>query len=63
VVLADKGYADAGDHIRTPYKGKVKPASQKDANWAHARRRGPGKRAYAQLKTWCILHAQGDRSG
>jgi hypothetical protein len=29
VVLADKGYTGAGDHIRTPCKGKNKPASQK----------------------------------
>jgi hypothetical protein len=32
VVLADKGYTGAGDHIRTPYKGRNKPASQKAAN-------------------------------
>src|SRR5437762_8608673 len=50
VVLADKGYTGAGDHIRTPYKGKNKPASQKAANRAHARLRGPGERANAQLK-------------
>ena len=36
VVLADKGYADADEHIRTPYKGRNKPASQKKANRAHA---------------------------
>jgi hypothetical protein len=35
VVLADKGYAGAGDHVRTPYRGRGKPASQKDANRAH----------------------------
>ena len=55
VVLADKGYTGAGDHIRTPYKGKNKPASQKAANRAHATLRGPGERANAQLKTWRIL--------
>ena len=55
VVLADKGYAGAGDHIRTPYKGKNKPASQKAANRAHAQLRSPGERANAQLKTWRIL--------
>jgi hypothetical protein len=27
VVLADKGYHGAGDHIRTPYRGRNKPAS------------------------------------
>jgi DDE superfamily endonuclease len=35
-VLADKGYHGAGDHVRTPYRGKNKPASQKAANRAHA---------------------------
>ena len=55
IVLADKGYAGAGDHIRTPYKGRNKPASQKAANRAHAKLRGPGERANAQLKTWRIL--------
>ena len=29
VVLADKGYHGAGGHLRTPYKGKSKPESQK----------------------------------
>ena len=55
IVLADKGYTGAGDHIRTPYKGKNKPESQKAANRAHAKLRGPGERANAQLKTWRIL--------
>jgi hypothetical protein len=41
VVLADKGYHSAGEHIRTPYKGRNKPASQKAANRAHAKLRGP----------------------
>jgi hypothetical protein len=54
-ILADKGYAGTGEHIRTPYKGRNKPASQKDANRAHARLRGPGERANAQLKSWRIL--------
>jgi DDE superfamily endonuclease/Helix-turn-helix of DDE superfamily endonuclease len=34
IVLADKGYTGAGDHVRTPYKGKNKPESQKAANTA-----------------------------
>ena len=55
VVLAEKGYAGADEHIRTPYKGRNKPASQKEANRAHARLRGPGERANAQLKSWRIL--------
>jgi hypothetical protein len=36
------------------YKGKNKPAPQKTANCAHAKLRGPGERANAQLKTWRI---------
>jgi DDE superfamily endonuclease len=50
-----KGYTGASDHIRTPYKGRIKPSSQKAANRAHAKLRGPGQRANAQLKTWRIL--------
>jgi hypothetical protein len=55
IVLADKGYIGAGQHILTPYRGRGKPASQKAANSAHARLRAPGERANAQLKTWRIL--------
>jgi len=54
IVLADKGYDGAGDHIRTPYKERNKPASQKAANRAHAELRSPGERASAQLKTRSI---------
>src|SRR5215469_15916841 len=36
VVLADKGYHGAGDPELTPYRGRNKPASQKEANRAHA---------------------------
>ena len=54
VVLGDKGYLGE-DRIRTPYRGRNKPASQKDANRAHARLRAPGERANAQLKTWRIV--------
>jgi DDE superfamily endonuclease len=50
VVLADKGYHGAWDHIRTPCKGKSKPESQKAASRAHAKLRSPGERANAQLK-------------
>jgi hypothetical protein len=54
VTLADKGYQGSA-WAKTPYKGKNKPESQKDANRAHARLRGPGERANAQLKCWHIL--------
>ena len=55
IVLADKGYTGAGQHVLTPYRGRNKPAPQKTANSAHARLRAPGERANAQLKTWGIL--------
>jgi hypothetical protein len=55
LILADKGYVGAGPHIQTPYKSKNKPESQKTANRSHAKLRGPGERANAQLKNWKIL--------
>jgi hypothetical protein len=55
LTLADKGYQGADDPVITPYKGKNKPESQRQANRAHARLRGPGERANAQLKSWRIL--------
>ena len=55
VTLADKGYTGAGDHVRVPYKGTNKPASQKDANRAHARLRGPGERANAPAQVLAHL--------
>jgi DDE superfamily endonuclease/Helix-turn-helix of DDE superfamily endonuclease len=55
VVLADKGYIGAGEHVHTPYRGRNKPASQKAANRAHAQLRPPGERANAHLKTSHIL--------
>jgi hypothetical protein len=55
IVLADKAYIGAGQHVLTPYRGRGKPASQKAANSAHAKLRAPGERANAQLKHWGIL--------
>jgi len=55
IVLADKGYHGAGPPLITSYRGRNKPASQKEANKAHARLRAPGERANAQLRTWHIL--------
>ncbi len=37
ITLADKGYHGAGEPVHTPYRGRNKPASQKQANRAHAR--------------------------
>ena len=54
IALADKGYHGydpTGRHVVTPYKGRYKSEPQKDANRAHARLRGPGERANAQLKS------------
>lgn len=55
LALADKAYQGAEGPVLTPYKGKNKPESQKHANRAHAKLRGPGERANAQLKSWKIL--------
>ena len=46
---------ETGKHVITPYKGRNKPQSQKNANRAHARLRGPSERANAQLKSWRVL--------
>jgi hypothetical protein len=40
--------------VRTPYRGRGKPASQKDKNRA-AQLSSPGERANAQLKAWRML--------
>jgi hypothetical protein len=45
IVLADTGCQGAGEPLIIPYRGRNKPASQKDANTAHARLRAPGERA------------------
>jgi hypothetical protein len=55
LTLADKGYQGAEKPLITPYKGKNKPEPKKQANRSHARLRGPGERANAQLKSWRIL--------
>jgi hypothetical protein len=55
ITLADKGYIGGGDHVRTRYRGRNKPVSQKAANRAHAQLRFPAERANAQLKNWRIL--------
>ncbi|MFI6734423.1 transposase family protein [Nonomuraea sp. NPDC050451] len=55
ITLADKAYQGAEGPVVTPYKGKNKPESQKQANRSQARLRGPGERVNAQLKSWKIL--------
>ena len=49
ITLADKGY-QGSSRAKVPYKGRNKPESQKEANRAHAKLRGIGERANAQLK-------------
>ena len=63
--VADTGYQGAGPTVRVPQRrrrldpdtGHYRPLStnQKDVNTAHARQRGPGERANAELKSWQIL--------
>jgi DDE superfamily endonuclease/Helix-turn-helix of DDE superfamily endonuclease len=54
VTLADNGYRGS-TWAKIPYRGRNKPEPQKQANRAHAKLRGPGERANAQLKAWRIL--------
>jgi DDE superfamily endonuclease/Helix-turn-helix of DDE superfamily endonuclease len=64
-VVADNGYHGAGPMVRVPQRrrrldpdtGRYRrlSRSQKLVNAAHARQRGPGERANAQLKSWRIL--------
>jgi hypothetical protein len=64
-VVADTAYQGAGPAVRVPQRrrrldpdtGRYRRLSsaQKDVNAAHARQRGPGERANAQLKSWKIL--------
>lgn len=64
-VLADTAYQGGGPAIRVPQRrrrldpgtGRYRPlsANQKQVNTAHARMRGPGERANAQLKSWNVL--------
>jgi hypothetical protein len=62
---ADTAYQGGGPAIRVPQRrrrvdpvtGGYRPLSrnQKEVNTAHARLRGPGERANAQLKSWKVL--------
>ncbi|GAA4985006.1 transposase family protein [Pseudonocardia tropica] len=62
---ADTAYQGAGPTVAVPQRrrrkdpetGKFRKLSrfQKDVNEAHARRRGPGERANAELKNWRVL--------
>jgi hypothetical protein len=63
--VADTGYQGAGPAVRVPQRrrrldrdtGRYRRLSQnqKAVNTAHARQRGPGERANAQLKSWKVL--------
>jgi hypothetical protein len=62
-VIADNGYRGSGftvPHRRRPANPETGQrrrlsSNQKAVNSAHARQRGPGERANAQLKSWKIL--------
>lgn len=64
-VIADSAYRGAGRNVEVPQRRRAhnndldnRPrlsANQKAVNSAHARLRGPGERANAQLKSWKIL--------
>ncbi len=63
--MADTAYEGSGPAVRVPQRrrrldpdtGRYRRLSrnQRDVNTAHARQRGPGERANAQLKSWKIL--------
>ena len=63
--VADTAYQGGGPAIRVPQRrrrldpdtGRYRRLSraQKEVNTAHARQRGPGERANAQLKSWQVL--------
>src|SRR6188472_1375155 len=63
--IADTAYQGVGPTVRVPQRrrrldpdtGRYRrlSRSQKQVNAAHARQRGPGERANAQLKSWKIL--------
>lgn len=55
ITLGDKGYQGAGGTVTTPIKGKDLTDGQRHVNSLINRRRGPGERAFATLKTWKIL--------
>ncbi|MCP2252754.1 DDE superfamily endonuclease [Prauserella aidingensis] len=64
-VAADSAYRGAGTNVELPQRRRTRQdtlddrprlsANQKAVNLAHARLRGPGERANAQLKSWKIL--------
>jgi hypothetical protein len=63
-MVADNGYQGAGPTVQVPQRrrrvdrdtGRYRRLSrnQKDVNTAHARQRGPGEPANAQLKSWKV---------
>jgi hypothetical protein len=64
-MVADTAYQGVGPAIRLPQRrrrldpdtGRYRRLSraQQEVNTAHARQRGPGERANAQLKSWQVL--------
>ena len=65
-MIADSAYRGAGAKVEVPHRRPPRDpdtgeryrrlsANEKTVNSAHARLRGPGERANAQLKSWKIL--------
>jgi len=65
-VIADSAYRGAGTNVEVPHRRPRRDpdtgerrrrlsANEKAVNTAHARLRGPGERANAQLKSWKVL--------
>jgi hypothetical protein len=54
-LYADKGYQGAGGTVYTPVKGRDLIPALRRLNHRHARRRSPGERGFAALKTWKIF--------
>lgn len=64
-VVADSAYRGAGANVEVPQRRRARAGelderprlstNQKAVNAAHARLRGPGERANAQLKAWKIF--------
>ena len=62
--VADTAYQGGGPAVRVPQRRRLDPDAgryrrrspgQKQVNTAHARQRGPGERANAELKNWKVL--------
>ncbi|CAM5293712.1 hypothetical protein J2S52_005540 [Streptomyces sp. DSM 41037] len=54
---ADRAYQGAGTTFHTPYYHHgEQPEQYQQYNRDHACLRAPGERAFARLKSWCVMH-------